>query len=182
MPSPNTAASVFAPALLPVKVKVWGPPPEITTLPVFVRFNAPLPDESIVLPPPLLVSVNRRFELEPVPVYFSVPPSSTRLAAAFVDWPISLAVPPSASVPTMSVPPLIVVAPVYVFAPPLSCKVPTSILASPPVPAAMPPYTSVKPAPFTSIFPPPALNVRPRFAFKVKLAFACKTPPELNVS
>ena len=46
------------------------------------------------------------------PVYCSVPPPSTRLAAALVDAPILLLEPPLARVPTLKVPALMVVAPV----------------------------------------------------------------------
>ena len=112
--SRRDAASVFAPLLLPVNVSVRVPAPGKASLPVLVKFNAPVPDESIT--PPLLVSVNNRSVFEPAPVYRSVPPlktSEAALVAAEVlsPLPILLALPISANELTDSRPALIVVAP-----------------------------------------------------------------------
>ena len=76
---------------------------------MFVNVSGPLPEASIV--PPLFVSVNKRFVLVAAPLYLKVPPSSTKLAAAFVDCPILLAVPPFANEDTLKTPPEIVVTP-----------------------------------------------------------------------
>ena len=69
-----------------------------------------MPDASIV--PPLLVMVNKRSVLTAAPVYLSMPPSNTRLAASLVEAPMLLLVPPAASVATDKVPPEMVVTPV----------------------------------------------------------------------
>ena len=58
------------------------------------------------------VSVKARSVEAEDPVYCSVPPSSTRLAAALEAWPTLPATPPLPMVATLSVPALTVVAPV----------------------------------------------------------------------
>ncbi len=110
VPSPSTAVSVFWPVLLPVSVSVRAPDPLKATLPVLVKFSAPVPDASSI--PPFWVRVNNRSVLCPLPVYCNVPPSRTRLAAALLETPMLLLLPPSASVLTLKIPPLIVVPPV----------------------------------------------------------------------
>ena len=78
--------------------------------PVLVKVNAPVPEASI--DPPLVVNVNKRSELTAAPVYWSVPPSKTKFAEAFVEAPILLLLPPLAKLDTESVPAEIVVIPV----------------------------------------------------------------------
>jgi hypothetical protein len=52
---------------------------------VFVKFNAPVPEASIVL---LDWRENNRLVLAATPVYNKVPPFKMRLPARFEDWPI----------------------------------------------------------------------------------------------
>ncbi len=108
VPLPSTA--VRFPALLPVSVSVRGPLPVKAVLPTKSIVSATVPDASIV--PPFSVSVNNRFVVPNPPVNRNVPPFSTRLAAALLEAPMLLAVPPSCNVATLSTPPLIVVGPV----------------------------------------------------------------------
>ena len=67
----------------------------------------------IVALEPLLI-VKFRSKVPPVPVYRSVPPWKTKLAAALDEAPSELGVPPAPTMPTvatLNVPPLSVVAP-----------------------------------------------------------------------
>ena len=68
-----------------------------------------------------------------------VPPASTRFAAALLDCPMLLGLPPFASVLTESTPPEIVVGPVYVLAVPFKVNVPAPVFvrlsAPPPTPS-----------------------------------------------
>ena len=76
---------------------------------------------------PAVVSVKSRSVVAAGPVYWRVPPASTRFAATLVDAPMPLTLPPIASEETLRMPPMIVVMPVYVFAP-LSVSVPVPTL------------------------------------------------------
>lgn len=76
-----------------------------------LKTKGPLPEASIValrVLPPIL---NKRSVLAPPPVYCSVPPSISSLAAALDEAPMPLAEPPLARIPTLSTPPLTVVPP-----------------------------------------------------------------------
>ena len=101
---------MLSPVFVPVKVKERAFVPVKAIEPVLARFKAPVPDASIA--PPLLVIVNKRSVLIAEPVYLSVPPSNTKLLAAFVEAPILLFEPPFARVATDKVPPEMVVTPV----------------------------------------------------------------------
>jgi len=79
-------------------------------VPVLLMVSAPVPEASSVAP--LTPMVKRRSVVTVPPVYCSVPPLIIRFAAALVELPMLLTVPPSASVLTASVPPLMVVEPV----------------------------------------------------------------------
>src|SRR5258708_1715226 len=86
LPLPSLAnARPRVPLAVPERVSVRVPAPLSTIVPEPVRLSAPEPDASMV---PLFVPrVNRRLEAEPAPVYWTVPPLITRLAAALVDLP-----------------------------------------------------------------------------------------------
>ena len=71
------------------------------TLPVFVKFTAPLPDASSV-PPPVPI-VNSRSVLVAAPTYFTIESWITRFPAAFDELPMLLGEPPLASVVTVRV-------------------------------------------------------------------------------
>ena len=97
-------------------------------LPTFVRAPKTAVDapEIVNVVPEVLTSIIEVFPAVRVklrlveavdPVYLKVPPSNTRLAAAFVACPKFPATPPFPIVATLNVPALIVVAPVYVFVP-----------------------------------------------------------------
>ncbi len=92
-------------------------------VPVFVRppvVAAETPDivrvvpavETSMVPVLAAMMVNAWSVLAVAPVYCKVPPSKTKLAAAFVAWPILPATPPSLIVFALKVPALIVVTPV----------------------------------------------------------------------
>ena len=104
----KTGASTPVPVPANVSVRVDVPlyPKEL----VLPKLNVPVPEASSV--PPLSVSVNNRSIVAPEPVYFSVPPSRTRLAATLEDAPILLLDPPLVREDTLKVPPEIVVTPV----------------------------------------------------------------------
>ena len=68
--------------------------------------------ETSIVPVLAAVMVNARSVLAVAPVYCRVPPSKTKLAAAFVAWPILPAVPPLLIVFALNVPAVIVVTPV----------------------------------------------------------------------
>ena len=126
--STSGAASVLLPVLVPVRVSVRAVLlPEVAMAAVLLRVSAPEPEASSVAP--LVPTVKPRLLLTAVPVYCSVPPLMTRLAAAFADWPMPLAAPPLASKLVLRTPPLIVVAPVLVLVPE-STQVPDPFLTS----------------------------------------------------
>ena len=105
------AASVLLSAFEPVSVIVRAAlVPTRAMAAVLLRVRAPEPEASSE--PPLVPIVKPRLLLTAVPVYCSVPASITRLAAAFVDWPMPLAVPPLTRTLVLRMPPLIVVVPV----------------------------------------------------------------------
>ncbi len=68
--------------------------------------------ETSMVPVLAAVMVNARSVLAVAPVYFRVPPSKTKLAAAFVAWPMLPATPPLPIVFALNVPAVIVVTPV----------------------------------------------------------------------
>ncbi len=98
------------PPIEPIKVNVRVDVPVYASDPVFVQLSAPEPEASIE--PPESVRLNSRSVLAAAPVYFSVPLSKIRLAAAFEEAPMPLLAPPFAREDTLKVPPEIVVAPV----------------------------------------------------------------------
>ena len=101
---------VRVPFAEPVKVKVGDVAAVVPIEPALLKVSAPVPDESIVAP--LVPIVNKRSVVTAAPVYFSVPPLMTRLAARALAAPMPLLDPPSANVPADKVPPEIVVIPV----------------------------------------------------------------------
>ena len=105
---PTTDANT--PPIEPSKVSVRADVPVYASDPVFVQLRMPEPEAS--MKPLLPVRVNSRSVLAVAPVYLSVPPSRTRLAATFVDAPMLLLAPPFAREDTLKVPPEIVVTPV----------------------------------------------------------------------
>ena len=94
VPAPVLVSAPVVEALAPEMVKVC---PEVAT--------------SIVLVVPA-VKVKARSVLASLPVYFSVPPPITKLAAELPACPKLPAKPPSPIVATLKVPPLMVVMPV----------------------------------------------------------------------
>ena len=101
--------------LVPDKVKV--PAPVLVSAPVVavlapdtVRVVAKVVTSIVDVVPAL--NMKLRFVDAVVPVYFKVPPPSTKLAAALVAEPKLPATPPSPIVATLKVPSLMVVAPV----------------------------------------------------------------------
>ena len=133
--SRSWSAISLSPAEPPCNVRVRGvatPDPKVMA-PVFAKTSAALfaepatrymfpktPSEAIVL---LAASVKRRsIAIEGVcvswtkeadwPIYWSVPPLRTKLAAALVEAPIELGMPPLARFVTASVPAVMTVAPV----------------------------------------------------------------------
>ncbi len=103
--SARIPASVLLPVLLPVRVNVRAVfVPLRTSEPVLVKSTAPLPEASSV--PPLVPMVNKRSVLWAEPVYCSVPPLITRLAAALVEIPRPLAVPTLEAMPIPAVTPV----------------------------------------------------------------------------
>jgi hypothetical protein len=107
---PSVEANV--PALEPVSVNVRAVlAPLKTTPPALVKLRVPVPEASIVLPA-VVPTVNSRSVLTPPPVYCSVPPFNTRLAAALVEAPILLFALPLARELTESTPPVTEVTPV----------------------------------------------------------------------
>jgi hypothetical protein len=101
--------------LVPANVSVWMVFPENATAPGLENSSAPVPDASIV--PEFGPTVNRRSVTAPAPVYRSAPPFRTRFAAALLEAPSALAMPPFFMSATLSTPPMIVVAPVYPLPP-----------------------------------------------------------------
>ena len=96
--SPMTAARVFAPVLVPMRVRVLAAVPPLKPIdPVFVKFNAPVPEASIVL---LACNENNLLVLTASPVYLSVPLLRMRV----LDVPIPLALPVLDSVLILIVP------------------------------------------------------------------------------
>ena len=108
---PMSAASVLLPVFVPVSVRVRAVFVPVNAMAaVLLRVRAPEPEASSVAP--LVPVVKPRSLLAVEPVYCSVPPLMTRLAAAFDDWPMLLAEPPLASRLVLRMPPFIAVAPV----------------------------------------------------------------------
>jgi len=104
--SAKTEANVLFAVLLPESVRLRGMLDEVNArLPVLVNTNAPVPDA--LTPLPIAPIVKSRSVVCPVPVYWSTPPSTTRLAAALVEAPTPLMLPPLVSDATESVPALI---------------------------------------------------------------------------
>ena len=106
----NTGVMVLSLELVPVSVRVRAALPPSPNGSVLVNTKAPVPDASTVAP--LSPRVNKRSVLVAAPVYLSVPPLITKLAAALLDWPMLLATPPSAKLDTDNVPPSTEVTPV----------------------------------------------------------------------
>ena len=80
-------------------------------MPVLVKVSATEPEASMV-PPAVVPRVKRWSLLAAPPVYWSVPPLRTRLAAALVEAPRLLLLPPFASTLVERMPALTVVGPV----------------------------------------------------------------------
>jgi hypothetical protein len=100
-------------------------------LPELLKFNAPVPDPSIV--PPLVLNVNNRLQDCISPVYLSVPPLNTRFEALLEEAPMLLLLPPLLRVLMEITPALMVTGPVKVFDPP-KINVPVPYFESPGVP------------------------------------------------
>ena len=77
--SPMIAAS--EPLLAPVRVRVRAPVPPLKAIaPVLLKVRVPALEAEESMVPPLAPRVKRRFVEAETPVYFKVPPLSTRLA------------------------------------------------------------------------------------------------------
>ena len=106
-----TPVYAFAPDNVSVPLPIFVSPPVVAALaPLIVRLVAAVVTsiELVVR----LVNVKARLVATVAPVYCSVPPPSTRLAAPAPDWPMLLGLPPLASRFALNTPALIVVAPV----------------------------------------------------------------------
>src|SRR5262249_25683164 len=110
--SARVAARVLAPVLVPVRVRVRAPATGSVTGWVSVKLTGPLPLASIAPAAAPVPRVNCRLVETEGPVYWRVPPLSTRLVAAAGAAPMPLLAPPLASRLVLSVPAPTVVAPV----------------------------------------------------------------------
>ena len=121
---------------VPVNVIVRAPEPDSTGESVLVKlitFDGVAEEEAIA--PPFGDNVKSRSVLcDALPTHCNVPPSSTRFAAAFDDWPIELTAPPFASELTFNVvPPVTVVTPEYVLDAFVNATVPPPLAVRPEV-------------------------------------------------
>jgi hypothetical protein len=106
--SPSTG--VKEPSAEPENVRIGDVAVVVVTEPKLLKVKAPVPEESIV--PPSLPTVNKRFVVTALPVYFKIPPFNIKLDEMLEDAPMLLLLPPFAKVLIEIVPPLIEVTPV----------------------------------------------------------------------